>query len=40
MVLNVLGYIYIKLKGIKNVMIKIESKFIMIYREMFWFVVI
>lgn len=40
MVLNVSGYTYIKLKGIKNAMTKTESKSTTIYRETFWFVVI
>lgn len=35
MVLNVLGYTYIKLKGIKNAMTKTESKSTTIYRETF-----
>lgn len=39
MVLNVLGFTYIKLKGIKNAMTKTESKSTTIYRETFWFVV-
>lgn len=35
MVLNVLGFTYIKLKGIKNAMTKTESKSTTIYIETF-----